>query len=392
MESRAVVAAAGPRRQPPSERTRSAATQVPHDGGSGRPTVSAAAVGLRWGAIVVAFTLAAAGIAGGFIGRNTSDPPRGAREEGKHEAPAAPESAFIDGSPDPVASPGRGSLVRIDATTGEIIARVPSPRPMLVAADGRSVWVLSEGIWGADALVHVDAETNSITGISDAVVLGAAPTQLAAVGGNAWLGSERGELYRFAPGAITGEQARFTVNGWDLRWPVAAAGSLWVACCGPPPTLLRVDPITGRILARIDRVEQVVASGPGFVWAIARLPEGAGGLVRVDSETHSRVPIGTLGFRWADLTVADGAVWASSPDDGTIVRLDPVTGLQAQRIRVGGEPAALTSGAGAVWTAIGGGAVARYDIAAARISTIDVGGPAIDLVFAHGSVWVAVRR
>ena len=74
----------------------------------------------------------------------------------------------------------------------------------------------------------------------------------------------------------------------------------------------------------------------------------------------------------------------------TIARLDPMTGAELQRVRVGPRPGALAAGGGAVWAALSDGGVARYDIAADRLQRIDVGGTPGDLVFAAGSVWVAV--
>ena len=113
-------------------------------------------------------------------------------------------------------------------------------------------------------------------------------------------------------------------------------------------------------------------------------------LVRIDTETHATSPIGVLEFPWADFTVADGAVWASSPGDGTSFASTLCPGSRTSG-SVRREPGALAGGAGAVWAAISKkGAVARYDIAAERIRTIEVGGTPTDLVFAAGSVWVAV--
>ena len=142
-----------------------------------------------------------------------------------------------------------------------------------------------------------------------------------------------------------------------------------------------------------------MASGTGFVWGIRPMRDpdysefatGDDILVRIDTETNETVRVGALGFEWADFAVAAGAVWASSPEDGTIVRLDPLTGEETQRIRVGREPGALAAGAGAVWAAISReGTVARYDIATGRVETIEVGGTPNDLVYAGGSLWVAV--
>ncbi len=204
-------------------------------------------------------------------------------------------------------------------------------------------------------------------------------------------------MHRFAPGASRAEPVELEANGARFHSAFSAGGSLWASSGGSPPVLLRIDPATGRVLERILGVDDVVAAGPGFVWAVwfqwPVYPKDVGpGIVRIDTETHATTPIGALEFPWGEFTVARGAVWASSPDDGTIVRLDPVTGEENQRIRVGRAPVALAAGAGAVWAAIpDDGAVVRYDLATGRTETIDLGGTPRDLVFARGSVWAAVE-
>jgi hypothetical protein len=319
----------------------------------------------------------------------------------ERSAPAAPIDAAAqdtpagDGSPNPVVSPGPGSLVRIDATTGQILASVPMPSPKLLAADGDSVWVLGER---GTKLFRVDAGTNA----SRSFEVGGAAEWLAAAGGSVWL-SDNGELYRLAPGASTVEWANSDVRALGNLAPdslVGAKGSFWMSwfppggcCVMRRMDLYRVDPATGEVIATIEGATQVVASGTGFVWAAVNVRPTEGlRLVRIDMETYATEPIGVLELPWADLTVADGAVWASSlRGNGTIVRLDPVTGEARERIRVGKEPGALEAGGGAVWAAIRkGGSIARYDMETGRIQMIDVGGTPHDLAFAHGSVWVAV--
>jgi hypothetical protein len=69
-----------------------------------------------------------------------------------------------------------------------------------------------------------------------------------------------------------------------------------------------------------------------------------------------------------------------------------VTGEEKLEIRLGGAPDALAAGADAVWAAVPDQhAVVRYQIAGRRLETIDVGGRPADLVFADGSLWVAVH-
>ncbi len=288
-----------------------------------------------------------------------------------------------------ILSLGPGSLVRLDARTGTTLAKVSIPFPFQLAADGRSVWALSaEPVLGSKLLLaRVDTATNSVTDVFNALSRPPAPLGLAVVRGSAWFSNEFGRTFRFSPGTSAGEPAEFEVAGPDFYWPVAAAGSLWVTSGSD---LLRVDPATGRVQARIERVNRAVVDGKGFVWALGNEPRS--GLVRIDTESNATRSIGEPGFPSADFTVADGAVWVSSREDGTITRLDPATGEEeSEPIRLGQGPFAIAGGAGAVWAAISSeGVVARYDIATGRIETIDVEGTPVDLVGAGDSIWVAV--
>jgi serine/threonine-protein kinase len=322
--------------------------------------------------------------------------------------PAPSAEAVGDAVPAQVVSLGPATLVRIDGSTGRVLARTAVPPAIRMASDGRSVWVLGQKA-PPDGLhlIRVDAATNAVTDVFEAGLLRwriQAPG-LAAWRGSAWLGGDDGSVYRLGRGDRTAETVAFGEpgEGWISPVPdgglVAAAGSLWVAafppgpCCLPPPDLYRVDPATGEVVAHIADATQVVAGGRGFVWALGEnvlgnRPE----LIRIDTRTNATAPIGVLEFPWADVTVAAGAVWASDPEDSAIVRLDPVSGEERARIRLGGTPGSLAAGGGAVWAVLPeAGAVVRYDLNTGGIDRIDVGGVAGDVVVARGSVWVAVQ-
>jgi hypothetical protein len=346
----------------------------------------------------------------GFVWLTSRDPGEGTAATPPQAGAGTPEPVAVTAAataepaePDGVSTASSdlsllpGSLVRIDGATGEVVARLAIPYPKLLAAGGRSVWVLSNED-ASDKLVHVDAATNAVTTIFDADVAGAAelasappsgPAQLAVTGGSAWLGVILGPLYRFTPGTSAGEPVRIEVESPWFQWPVAAAGSLWVRNGEGVGRLLRVDPLTQRVLAQLA-ADQVVASGAGFLWALASTRQADTRLVRIDTETNAIVPIGELGFPWSELAVTGGAVWALDPEDNAIVRLGPLTGAQHERIPVGWDPTALAAGNGAVWVASRDDTVVRYDIATGRLERIEVGGTPTDLVFARGSVWVAV--
>jgi hypothetical protein len=86
------------------------------------------------------------------------------------EEPADAEPAG-ESAVEPVLSRLPGSLVRVDAATGEILARLAIPFPRLLAADRRSVWVLSdEG--ERTTLVRVEGATNALAEVFSAEVGG----------------------------------------------------------------------------------------------------------------------------------------------------------------------------------------------------------------------------
>jgi hypothetical protein len=168
-----------------------------------------------------------------------------------------------DSSPTENALSGEGR-VGIDANTGEILDTVPIPEPEVLAADGRSVWAL-----GSQGLTRVDAATGAGTSILNPLGRDA----LAVAGGAAWLSDwEYGRLSRLAPGEPAAE-VDFGRGGF--YGPVAAAGSLWGTAYlsgnpsfGGRTVLLRVDPVTQQVQARITGVGQVVAAGKGFLWGV----------------------------------------------------------------------------------------------------------------------------
>jgi serine/threonine-protein kinase len=324
---------------------------------------------------------------------DTPDQDAPQQAQGTVQAPAEPETTAEpagDSSQTENALSGEG-LVRIDATTGEILDTIPIPEPEGLAADGRAVWTL-----GSQGLTRLNAATGAVTDIRNPLGRDA----LAAAGGAAWLGDwDSGQLSRLAPGEPAAE-VDFGRGGF--YGPVAAAGSLWGTAylTGSPSfggrtVLLRVDPVTQRVLARLKGVGEVQVVGKGFLWASARK-----GYVRIDTKTNTTRPIRSRG--WSGRSAADEAVWAST-GNGSIVRLDPVTGEETERIRLWRGLARrmreaevsywfpLAAGGGAVWVAnVLDGEVARYDLATGRITMIDVGGHPWDLVFARGSVWASL--
>lgn len=189
--------------------------------------------------------------------------------------------------------------------------------------------------------------------------------------------------------------------GRPLRDPVgvvATEDAVWVTCCAyevagrPGGKLMRVDPATGKVTARITLPEDplAVAASSDQVWVATT----QGGAIRVDPASNRVVRVLRGGPQGVAQTVAvgAGAVWLANPGDGSVTRLDPAEPDRAQVIQVDAATL-LAIGEGEVW------AVATNDQGVLRIDPTDNkvrgGFPLSDvhavqsIAYGNGSVWVA---
>jgi streptogramin lyase len=189
--------------------------------------------------------------------------------------------------------------------------------------------------------------------------------------------------------------------GRPLRDPVGVAtteDAVWVACCAYEVAgrsggkLMRVDPATDKVTARITLPEDplALATGPDEVWVATT----QGGAIRIDPASN-RVTSVLRGMpQGVAQTVAVGAggVWLANPGDASVDRLDPADPDQVKVIRVAAATL-LAVGEGEVW------AVATNDQGVLRIDPADNqvrGGFPVSyvhsvqsIVYGGGSVWVA---
>jgi virginiamycin B lyase len=176
--------------------------------------------------------------------------------------------------------------------------------------------------------------------------------------------------------------------------------SLWIAVCSSPGRLLRLDPATGRVLARIPLPDDLeimsegsVASGEGFVWVVTVGDERT--LVKIDPTSNTvvdRVPV-EVGV--AAARAGEGALWTTNTVTGAVERRDPSTGALVTSVPTGAGARFFAVGEGAVWVQNNiDGTVTRVDPATNRaVATIPVDGGAVDggdLAVGGGSVWARV--
>ena len=287
------------------------------------------------------------------------------------------------------------SLGLIDPATNRIlgVARLgPSPRHVAVGTD--AVWVLKSE---EHIVLKVSPKTEAVV---DSLGIDDPPTAAAPLGSDLWVLTNRATLRRVDAGTgtvlqtISLEGNRAPTGAVSRRPPQLAvgAGSLWVSS---QRTVWRINPTTGRVVARILLDEEVnaIAFGEGAVWIVGVNPETADYVLsEISPRTDSLVQTNN-GLHSEPLGVAagEGGVWVSEHWDDRLWRFDPTTGRVEAIIETGDGPWSVAVGNGDIWVAN------RHDNTLSRINpetnervaTLATGSGPIELAVGKEGIWVA---
>jgi streptogramin lyase len=265
----------------------------------------------------------------------------------------------------------RGYLVRIDAATYRVVARmrVGVHASHVLVQDG-SAWVLDD-LGGA--LIRVDTLSNRIVKeIPMRPTLNLRPTALAGDAGSVWvtLGSTTeivgktgpvGQVVRVDTATnglstipIDGEAAGVTVGG----------GAVWVTTIlREPSNIYRIDLATGRVVASLQTGHPV--SGPvvysdSGVW----VANTDGFLTDIDSRTNVVVGNFDVGSpEWPAIVATGKHLWLSAPVDNLVAKFDPQAGGITATVHSGRRPQGFAVGGNDMWVAnYGDGTVVRLPI------------------------------
>jgi hypothetical protein len=184
------------------------------------------------------------------------------------------------------------------------------------------------------------------------------------------------------------------------------AGSVWAG--DGDAGLLKINPVTGRVEARLRGVGLLESSGYGALWNAGYSRAGPA-LWRTDPATGKTRAYPLPCLKQFGLAVGAGGVWVNGvctargalpgrPPYFSLVRADPATGQVTARYPVTPSPLDIVAGNGAVW-ASGNGTVIRIDPRTGRTTaSIAVpaqsgplafpGGGAGLLALTSGSLWV----
>jgi virginiamycin B lyase len=229
-----------------------------------------------------------------------------------------------------VASHSDNSVTRIDPPSNKVAATIDVGRqPTAVAVAAGSVWVANAL---DDTVSRIDPASNRVEATIPIPGQGSA-FSLAAAGGSVWVSGNHG-LYRIDPAGN-----RVTKVDVCCGEVAAGAGGLWMAH-GMDRVVLRLDPATGRVLARVQVPPAAAAEGPfhiaaggGAVWVTSETvqpkPGDASLLWRVDAAANrfaGTLRVGTVGRNHVSPTVAagrDGTAWATVGDADAVLRIRP---------------------------------------------------------------------
>lgn len=164
--------------------------------------------------------------------------------------------------------------------------------------------------------------------------------------------------------------------------------SLWVANFDDE-TVQRVDTASSRAdPARGVSNPTGIAVGDGSVWVTTF----EGQLIQIDPrQATSGTPI-DLGPGIAGVAFGEDAVWIASPNDGTVIRMDPLTQeTSTVTLPSGASPQDIAVGDGQVWVADAAGRVYEIDPSSLKVrQTIPLlnDRPASRIALGEGYVWV----
>jgi streptogramin lyase len=222
-------------------------------------------------------------------------------------------------------------------------------------------------------LNEIDSETNRVVGKYHVVGFqGLAP--LAAVG-SLWLPSAGGDFVRFDP-VRRRVVARFPINAAEIAW---GYGAIWATT--RDHQLVRIDYGRNRITSRLqiapgaNDFDDGIAIGYGSVWVTLT---DRSTLLRIDPTTM-KVVARITGFGntygWMPVTAGDGSIWIYhvAGSRGRVFRVDPYTNKILKRITVGRRNVAWPNGTilnagGYVWSCDAGNTLSKIDPQTNRVA------------------------
>jgi streptogramin lyase len=334
---------------------------------------------------VTAAVVTAAAVGAAFAGKGNSTGP----SVGSH--PRHPAHVGRLAITARIAVPGAGGLPGDEGMAG-----------VMVGQSGQ-VWAITN----SDQIIRIDPATNHVTlrtqipGLTD-MTSGAGAIWVLTTGTN-------GHLSKVDP--LTGRTVATFLLPRRCQQVSYAGKQLWVTCGSNAMTFLRLDLVTGRVLARTGKIYGVidVAASPDGIWYVGNSGVagfiGSGTRLRWVHVNDSAYPVSFSDTN--SFVYAAGSLWALTNDE-SVARIDPANG---KIIRIYGyqdyDPREslgldfMTVGLGSFWFLEDNGrsavSVLRASIATGRPQASGsargtCGQPCGQIYLADGSIWVPTEK
>jgi photosystem II stability/assembly factor-like uncharacterized protein len=179
----------------------------------------------------------------------------------------------------------------------------------------------------------------------------------------------RGQFRLARVDVLTDQLRTFPLPFGKVHGVAAGYGSVWVSMAGPgcASCVLRIDPRTGRVLARVRSGDLFgsMAAGDGALW----VSDGVS-VARIDPRTDRVLAVISLAPQpaaggSAEIATAPGVVWTtvSTGTTARVVRIDPATNrLIAGSLSVRPQPDSLAASGQTVWIVSAHAALTRIDL------------------------------
>lgn len=271
----------------------------------------------------------------------------------------------------------RGSALRIDPASGEVLASVSLSNPSKVAVGEGGVWVISS--WD-DTVTRIDPASSQVVATIELELPFAVcescpgprdflPYDVAVGEGAVWVDTARGVVARIDP-ATNDVAEMIRVPGDSTGELAVGGGSVWVteSVLG----LYRIDPATNEISAKI-----AVDDDEGRRLAVDQVAAGGDAVFAQGAWARRTTSLGHEVFVLADLGAA-------------IARIDPATNQSTGQFPVGDQPRLMAFESSTLWLwDWGGTSLERFDPDTGSVTaTIEAPAGGYFIGVADGGAWV----
>jgi YVTN family beta-propeller protein len=247
----------------------------------------------------------------------------------------APAGVAVGGQPVGIAASGStlwvsdgsgGNVVRVDADTHQVTARIPVGGQLGgIGASPSAVWVSG---FDDGEVVRIDPATNSVV---DRIALGGQPTAVAFdAAGGVWVGNLDGRASHIDPATDHVVAEPKLASGVSTLLPLGPL--LWAGLQGG--TLVSIDPAangtSGRAVSVAPDVDAVVST-PSGLW----VSTFDGLAARIDPTARKVVRRVRIPGRGGGIAFGGGRVWVSDYDHAYAVELDPASGALLGAVHTG---------------------------------------------------------